>query len=57
MNPSSLIAFGTTVGMVISSIKYLGENNVDQNIITKIRKKNSAKDFKTLYDLMNQMPG
>ncbi len=56
INPSSFIAPGTTAGMVISALRYLGKENVDQKTISQIEKKISSQDFLQVLRLVGQLP-
>lgn len=56
VNPSRLIAAGTTPGLVISALSYLGRNNVTTQTIEIIKRCISAKEFKNTLKLINQMP-
>lgn len=56
VNPSRLIAAGTTSGLVISALSYLGRDNVSTQTIERIKHCISAKEFKHTLGLTKQMP-
>ncbi len=56
VNPRKLINPGTTVGLVISALWYLGKNNVTMPIIEKLKKLLSSEEFSELLEYTHQMP-
>lgn len=56
-NPSRFIAAGTTPGLVIIALNYLGPESVTIETIEHIRNKISKKEFEETLRLMNRMPG
>lgn len=56
VNPSKLIKPGTTVGLVISALAYLGRENVTLNTIKKIEKQISKKEFDSVVKEVSIMP-
>lgn len=56
VNPSQLIAPGTTPGLVISALRYLGRENVTTKTIKMIEKHIPTKEFKKTIQLIERMP-
>ena len=56
VNPSRLIATGTTPGLVISALTYLGHENVTSETIEKIKQKISLQEFNDTIQLTGKMP-
>lgn len=56
VNPSQLIAAGTTAGTIISALHYLGRKNVTLKTIDIIRNNVSEEEFKETLHLIEQMP-
>lgn len=56
VNPSRLIVPGTTAGLVISALGYLGRENVTVKTIGIIKQHIPAKEFKSVIKLIERMP-
>lgn len=56
VNPSKLIAAGTTTGIVISALSYLGKDNVTTQTIKMIRKNLEPDEFDSLLKHIKNMP-
>ncbi|OGT52230.1 MAG: hypothetical protein A3F17_07115 [Gammaproteobacteria bacterium RIFCSPHIGHO2_12_FULL_41_15] len=56
VNPSRLIAAGTTPGLVISALTYLGRENVTEKTIEKIKQHISLQEFNDTIKLIAKMP-
>lgn len=56
VNPSRLIAPGTTPGLVICALNYLGRKNVTINTIEKIKSVISQNEFNQTIQLADKMP-
>ena len=54
--PSRLVACGTTAGLVICALEYLGRENVTLEIITNIKHHITAEEFQTVQRLVEYMP-
>jgi len=57
VNPSKLIGAGTTPGLVLSALQYLGKENVNTEIIKKIKHRIKEKEFKATINWIEHMPG
>lgn len=57
VNPSRLIAPGTTSGLVISALYYLGRENVTIKTIEEIKTRIPSKAFQETINLIEHMPG
>ena len=56
VNPSKLIATGTTQGLVISALCYLGQEQVTTQTISSIKERISAEEFQATLNLIERMP-
>lgn len=56
VNPSRLIAPGTTAGLIISALSYLGRKNAITKTIEVIKSRVSSEDFKETLALIEHMP-
>ena len=56
VSPRKLIAPGTTVGLVVSALWYLGKEEVTTEVLSKIKAKLSAEDFAALKAAAPKMP-
>jgi len=56
VNPSRLVAAGTTPGLVINALFYLGRENVTTKTIEMIKHRISEKEFIETIKLMENMP-
>lgn len=56
VNPSKLIAPGTTAGLVISALNYLGRESVTIETIKTIKQRISPEDFAETINLIERMP-
>lgn len=56
VNPSKLIAPGTTEGLVISALSYLGKENVSVETIHFIKQRVSVEEFHQTIKLVEHMP-
>jgi len=56
VNPSKLICAGTTAGIVISALSYLGKANVTIEVINKISKQLPSNEFQFIIKQINHMP-
>lgn len=54
--PSKLVMPGTTTGLVVSALWYLGKENVNSEVIKKIKKQLSAEQFEELLKQKYRMP-
>lgn len=55
-SPSKLVSPGTTVGLVISALRYLGKTQVNANIIQKVKNRISSKEFAQVKEAIPTMP-
>lgn len=56
VNPSRLIEPGTTTGLAISALRYLGREQVTTETIHNIRQRVSTEEFEKLFKLVEHMP-
>jgi hypothetical protein len=56
VNPSRLVAPGTKAGLVISALWYLGKEHVTTKTIEIIKQHLSKKEFKSVLELIENMP-
>lgn len=56
VNPSKLIAPGTTAGTVISAFLYLGKEQISEQTIQKVKDLLTPEDFETLFKEIKHMP-
>jgi hypothetical protein len=56
VKPNRLIGVGTTAGLVISALYYLGKENVTTSVIRKIKYRIGTKEFKEIFHLIEHMP-
>lgn len=56
VNPSRLIAAGTTSGLVLCALNFMGHENVTLNTIDKIKAIIPAKEFVEILKLTDKMP-
>ena len=56
VSPSILIASGTIAGTVISALRYLGQKNVTQGTLYKIKEQLTAEDFERLLKQVEYIP-
>lgn len=56
VHPNKLIGAGTTAGLVLSALRYLGKENVTIEVIKKIKKNIQKKEFKDTLNLIMHMP-
>lgn len=56
INPSRLIAPGTTAGLVINALNYFGRENVSFETLTTIKQRITVEEFATVLSLVEQMP-
>lgn len=56
ISPRKLVKPGTTTGLVISALWYLGKSNVNESIIEKIKQQLKPKQFTELLKNTSQMP-
>lgn len=56
ISPSKLVKPGTTTCLVVSALWYLGKNQVNTEVIRKIKQRLKAKEFTELFKHMGQMP-
>lgn len=56
VNPSRLVAAGTTPGLVICALNFVGRDNVTSKIIKKIKSVVSATEFSETIALIEKMP-
>ena len=56
VNPSRLIAAGTTPGLVICALNFVGRENVTLNMIAKIKSVIPKKEFIQTTQLTDRMP-
>lgn len=54
--PSSLVGAGTIVGIVIQALKYMGKDNIDMEMINRIKRKLSDKDKAHLIKALPKTP-
>lgn len=56
ISPRKLVKPGTSTGLVISALWYLGKSNVNESIIEKIKQQLKPKQFSELLKHTSQMP-
>lgn len=56
INPSRLIAPGTTAGLVITALNYLGRENVTLEILKMIQQRIGTEEFTAVLKLIERMP-
>jgi len=56
VNPSRLVAPGTTPGLVVSALCYLGRENVTTKTIEHIKRRIPSEEFNVTINLAEQMP-
>lgn len=56
VNPSRLIASGTISGLVISALRYIGQENVTTKTLETIQRVIPSKEFEATIKLMEHMP-
>ncbi len=56
ISPRKLVKPGTTIGLVISALWYLGKNNVSMAVIEKIKQQLKVEEFSELLEYTHQMP-
>jgi len=54
--PRNMASAGKTSGLVIQALRHLGQRNIDNNIIQKLKKRLSAKDKKQLLTDLRHAP-
>jgi hypothetical protein len=57
VNPSRLIAPGTTPGLVISALRYIGKNEITMDTIYLIKQNVTQEEFDSLFSFIEKMPG
>lgn len=56
ISPRKLVKPGTIIGLVISALWYLGKNNVNEEVLEKIKQQLKPKQFIELFEHTSQMP-
>ena len=56
ISPRKLVKPGTTIGLVISALWYLGKNNVSMAVIEKIKQQLKPEEFSELLEHIHKMP-
>jgi hypothetical protein len=56
VNPNKLIGAGSTAGLVLSALRYLGKENVTIAVIKKIKKNITLEELKSVLNLIEHMP-
>jgi hypothetical protein len=56
VSPSKLVKPGTIIGLVISALWYLGKDQVNSEVIKKIKERLTAQEFNELFNMHQQMP-
>lgn len=56
LSPSRLLTANSQVGLALSALVYLGRENVNNDVIEKIKRRLTSQDFSALLKEMNNMP-